>query len=456
MSFEHFQRPNPASRPAPAGAGLRRGTAVMFVCAACWFPAAEAAEPWTFEQAVSFALTNSPDARIAQQRIAAARAGIAQADAAVWPKLQFQSSYGWTDNPMLAFGAILNQRAFSPSLDFNDVPSTDNLNLRGVVTAPLYAGGQIRAGRTAARAGAQAAAWEAEAVRSTLGFEVARAFHTVLKTRAFIQATEAAVNGYEQNVNVARKRYQAGTLLRADLLDVEVRLAQSREDLVRARNAEALAERALRNLLGVETPGFAVANTVPEFLPPAAAASPAQRPELLALRQRELAAEAAVRGARGGYLPKLSAFGSLDYDRGWETGGDGGSYAAGALLQFDLWDGKLTRAKVSEARARLEEIQEEHRKWRLAIDLEVEQARLNLEEARARLAVTDTAISQAQESVELTRARFEQGLALATQLIDAETALTGARVRRAEAEADRRIAVAALRRALGLPQLEPR
>ena len=429
---------------------------LLVALAACSFFAARAAEPWTFEQAVSFTLTNSPDARIAQQRIAAARAGIAQADAAVWPRLQFQSSYGWTDNPMLAFGAILNQRAFSPSLDFNDVPSTDNLNLRGVVTAPLYSGGQIRAGRTAARAGAQAAAWEAEAVRSTLGFEAARAFHTVLKARAFIRASEAAVNGFEQNVSVARKRYQAGSLLRADLLDVEVRLAQAREDLVRARNAEALAERALRNLLGLETPDFAVADAVPELLPPPADASPAQRPELLALQQRELAAEAAVRGARGGYLPKLSAFGSLDYDRGWETGGDGSSYAAGALLQWDIWDGKLTRAKVSEARAQLEGIQEEHRKWRLAIDLEVEQARLVLEEARARLAVTETAISQAQESVELTRARFEQGLVLATQLIDAETALTGARVRRAEAEADRRIAVAALRRALGQPQLEPR
>jgi outer membrane protein TolC len=56
----------------------------------------------------------------------------------------------------------------------------------------------------------------------------------------------------------------------------------------------------------------------------------------------------------------------------------------------------------------------------------------------------------------LTRARFEQGLALATQLIDAETALTAVRARRAEAEADQRIAVAALRKALGLGQLSYR
>jgi outer membrane protein TolC len=40
-------------------------------------------------------------------------------------------------------------------------------------------------------------------------------------------------------------------------------------------------------------------------------------------------------------------------------------------------------------------------------------------------------------------------------LIDAEAALLAARVRRAEAEADRQIAIAALRKALGLPQLDP-
>jgi outer membrane protein TolC len=39
--------------------------------------------------------------------------------------------------------------------------------------------------------------------------------------------------------------------------------------------------------------------------------------------------------------------------------------------------------------------------------------------------------------------------------LDAETALLNARVRRAQAESDRNIAVAALRAALGLPQLQP-
>lgn len=412
------------------------------------------AEPWTLERAMAHALTNSPDARLAQQRITAARAMIDQANSAFWPQLQFKSTYVRTDNPVMVFGSLLNQRSIDlGTLDFNSVPDVDNLNIRGVVSVPLYTGGQLAAGREGAIANAEATRQEARAVRNALGFEVARGFHTILKAREFVKAAEAAVASYENNVGIARKRHEAGAMLKADVLLVEVHLAQARENLVRARNGLALATRGLRSLLGIHDESFEVATSAPEVGVPETSDF-SGRPEIAGLVQKRRAAEAAVRGAKAGYLPQIGVFGSLDYDHGWRFNGGGESWTAGATLQWNLWDGKATKARVSEARANLEMVEEHDRKLRLGLDFEVEQARLNLKEASERLEVTATAVAQAEESVQLSRARFEQGLALATQLIDAETALTGARVRRAEAEADRRIAVAALRRALGLAQLD--
>lgn len=412
------------------------------------------AEQWTLQRALSHALTNSPDARIAQQRITAARAVIDQANSALWPQVQFKSTYVRTDNPVMVFGSLLNQKSIDlGTLDFNNVPDVDNLNVRGVVSMPVYTGGQITAARKGATANAESVKQDARAVRNALGFEVARAFHTIMKARGFVRAAEAAVTSYENNVAIARKRHEAGTMLKSDVLAVEVRLAQAREDLVRARNGLALATKALRSLIGVEDESFDVAEDVPAVEAPSGSDF-SGRPELASLEQKRRAAEAAVKGAKSGYLPKIGVFGSLDYDHGWRFNGDGESWTAGAMLEWNLWDGKATRARVSEARANLEMIEEHDRKLRLGLDLEVEQARLGLKEANERLEVTSTVIAQAEESVQLTRARFEQGLALATQLIDAETALTAARVRRAEAEADRNIAIAALRKALGLPQLD--
>ena len=414
----------------------------------------QAAEPWTLEQAIRYALTNSPDARLAIQRIATAQAGLNQAKAAFSPQVQFQSSYTRTDNPMLVFGSILNQRSFNSSLNFNDVPDIDNANVKGLVTMPLYAGGRNVAGRDVAKANTEAARQNAEAVRNALAFEVARTFHTVLKTREFIKATEAGVQGFETNLVVAQKRLNASTLLKSDVLDVEVRLAQAREDRARARNANELATRALRNLLGIQQGEFIVAVSAPS-LAVSDSTDFSHRAELAASQHRQRAAEADVRRGASGYKPRVSAFGSLEYDYGTRTGGDGGSYTAGVLFQWDLWDGLLTKSKREEAKANLETTREEDRKIRLALDLELEQARIALHEANERLSVTAKVVDQASESVELIRSRFEQGMAISTQLIDAETVLIGARVRRAEAEADQRIATAAVRKALGLPQIEP-
>ncbi|MGP8052825.1 MAG: TolC family protein, partial [Limisphaerales bacterium] len=138
--------------------------------------AAGAAEPWTLERALDYALTHNPDARIAQQRIAAAQAGLEQANSAFWPQLQAQSGYTRTDNPMMVFGSILNQRAYnynSPP-NFNNLPDVDDLNARGMVTVPLYAGGRNVAGRQAAKANTEAAKQDSAAIRNALGFEVSR------------------------------------------------------------------------------------------------------------------------------------------------------------------------------------------------------------------------------------------------------------------------------------------
>jgi outer membrane protein len=418
-----------------------------------WSLATSFAAPWTLERALKQALAANPDARLAQQRIVAAQAGLDQANAAFWPRVQFQSSYTGSDNPMLAFGSILNQRAYSSSLNFNDVPAVDDLNARGLLTVPLYAGGRNIATRRAATADTQAARHDNAAVQNALGFEVTRAFCTVLKARQFVSAAEAAVKAYEANVDTAKKRLEGGSLLKTDLLDLEVRLAQAREDLVRARNADALALRALRNLLGIEKGEFDVADALPNLSAPDSGDF-SGRPELAAARQREQAAQQKVRAAKGGYLPRVNAFGSLDYDYGWKFDNGGGSWTAGAMVQWDLWDGKLTRAKVAEANANLESAREEERKLRLALDLEVERARLDLNAANERLSVSEQAVAQAQESANLTRARFTQEHALSKDVVDSETALLTARVRRAEAEADRQIATAALRKALSLPQLD--
>jgi outer membrane protein len=412
-----------------------------------------AAETFTLEAAVAEALRGSPDARVAEARIAAAEGALMQARAAFQPRLMVESGYIRTNQPVSVFGFALNQRRFSPGLDFNNVPDADNWNSRAMVTLPIYAGGRNVAQRDAAAAGLAASGHGAEAVRRTLGFEVARTWLLVRRTRSLESAASAAVTAFETNTELARKREQAGTALKADVLDVEVRLVQAREDLVQVRNANLLARHALRNLMGYEAGEVDIAAAAPRLAAPGAGTLP-NRPEMLAAMEQENLVAANIRAARSGWKPQVNAFGSAEHNRGSVFDGSGSNYTAGVVAQWNIWDGRETKGRVAQAEAELAVAREQTRRLKLDIDLEVRQARVSVKEAEERLGVSERVIEQAEESVKLTRERFEQGLALTTQLLDAETMLTAARVRRVEAETDRLIAVAALRRALGLPVVE--
>jgi len=181
---------------------------------------------------------------------------------------------------------------------------------------------------------------------------------------------------------------------------------------------------------------------------------PARRPELAAMEARVRAAEAMVRAARSGRQPTVNAFASYGYDHGWQLNAHADGWVAGVAVDMNLFDGGQTSGKIRQAQSELAQAQELRRKLQLALSLEVEQARLAHADATERLAVSARAVEQAEESASLSRARFEQGALLSADLIGVETRRLEAIVRHASATADAHLALADLRRALGLPLFE--
>jgi outer membrane protein len=429
--------------------------ATLLAVSLCVVPAIRAEDApraLTLKEAVQTALEKSPDLATAQFRIKAARAAYDQTSAAFWPQLRLSASYAGSDNPVQAFMMTLNQRALNmATADFNHPGATDNLNGKIIARYNLYNGGQDEANRQASKLGTEALEKNRDAIRNDLVFEVTRAWYTVDKARQFITTANTAVTSMEANLNTASNRFSQGSALKTDVLDAQVRLAAARENAVLATNALALSEVFFRNVIGVgenenvtaAPQTFTNASTLRD---PYASAN--KRPELAAAEKTVAVAEQQLRAARGGYRPRVNAFASYDVDSGnattWER-----SWLAGVNVEMDVFDGFLSRGKVAEARANLEAAREQFRKLQLAIQLEVKQAQLNLADARARLETTGASIAQAEESLQLTKHRYAAGLALFTQVLDAETAVTMARQRRIAAAVDSQIAAAALEKALG-------
>jgi outer membrane protein TolC len=436
----------------------------VFFLAALVFPAAfspvgadERSGPpavWTVRAAVDFAIRNNPDSSIARQRLAAARANINQEKASFYPQLDFSSRYSQTDNPMYSFGNILNQGGFNSAIDFNDPGRTDDLNTGVRLSYRLYNGGGDRAALAAAEAGEDAAAMTLGAVRNQLAFAAVESFNQIAQAEGIVAVHSAALAEINALLAVGQARYSEGVLLQADLLNLEVQQSGAAENLLRAQNRLAVARKIFLNLLGLAN-GKVVIDPDPDSeqqVPGTAAHAP--RSEIGAARALVRTAEARLRQARAGNRPVVEGYAGYDYDQGWETAGSGHSWQAGIQLRYNLFAGHRTSAAAAEATAMLAVARAQLRKTELAIGLEVDQAELALADAEARLLVTTKGVEQATASARINRARFKEGAILSSDLIAVENRLTDAGLRRNVAETARRIAVADLRRALGLLQFD--
>lgn len=408
---------------------------------------------WSVQAAVQYALGHNPDTRAAMERINAAEADLKAARAAFYPQLEVAAEYSRTNNPMYSFGNILNQGMFSDAIDFNDPGTTDTLQTKGLVQYRIYNGGRDRATVEAMGNHSQAFLMENDAVRLQLEFNVVKAFCTIVQAGEVVTSRQSALEAISASLAVARARFDEGSLLREDVLNLEVQQSRAQEQLIQARHSQSLAQRGFLRLLGLqgETVRLDPQATPAQEIP--ANPDAGKRPELKAMAARIKAREAMVHQARGGYLPTADLFGTYQVDKGTALDeGSGNSWTTGIRLNYTLFNGGRTGAEVERAQAQLREDRERMRSMELAFGLEMEQAVLALHQEEQRLKVTTKLVESAQESARLSRLRFMEGLVLASELIDTENRLTDARLSHSLASASRKIAVADLRRAAGLSQ----
>lgn len=418
-------------------------------------PAAGTPAP-SLDDCVKTALDRSPDTAAAAGRIEAARAGFRQARSAWYPLVSAGGGYQITDNPPQAFMMELNQRALNmadPGFNPNEPDSTDDLRLSVGAKYRLYDAGRRTADGRMASSGLDAAEAGEAAVRNELVHQVTRGYYAVLQAQAFVRVQEEAVASLEESLRVAQARHTAGSAAKTDVLNLEVKLAESREDLVRARNGVQLGVAALNTAIGQDLVGpgglteAAEAAEPPLPEPPADDAANA-RPEVRVAEAMADLRKSGVTRARRDFAPTINAFGSYDWDSG-DLSGFEGSYLGGVMAEWDVFDGFRKSQAVREARARASEADAQLEKARRQVRLDLKQAWLQAQEARERLGVTRKSEESAAESLRITRARYEQGAADITELLTAQVGATAIRTRRAAAYYDYLAALSNVRRAKG-------
>lgn len=411
----------------------------------------------SLDQAIKIALQNNPGIEMAVARIRQGRALIDEANAAFWPMISIYGEYLQGDAPSSYLFKSIDQRRLPPGVDFNVPGWFENYEVGLQASVNLFRGGRDLLRRMMAETGLQIHELDRQSIENALVESVIHAYFQALAARDYIAIAKHSVNTVDEQRRVVEVRYRAGGALRSDLLSLEVRFAQAKEELVRAENNLALSLVALSILLSLDadTPlrldeGEGIKHEFPEDYASGLALALAQRPELEKARHQIIQSYMALDMARAEYLPRLDAqarFYLDDPDARFSTGRD--NWIAGIILNWDVFTGMSTRARVDQARSALEELLALDRKTTQTIQLDLKSAYLGLDEAKARIEVTRASVAQAEETLSLVKKEYEGGSATITRYLEAELALNRARIKARAAYYDKERSMASLGRGIG-------
>ncbi len=412
------------------------------------------AQAVTLDECVRAALEANPDALAAEARILAAREAVKQATSAYFPTVTLSSTLARTDNAPQAFFMQLNQRDASMQNDFNHPGNVDNWRNSVGAKIRLLDAGQRGFQRDAAKLGAQAEGAAKRALDNELTHQVTRAFYGVLQAQAFVQVRKESVETLTESSRVANERLRAGSASKSDVLNIEVRLAEAREDLIRAQHGVQLALAALNTAIGREVVGE---TALPQAAKQAAPRAPLieknldaveGRAELEAARLAAQAQEKVQRKTERENWPTISAFGSADWDSAVNADFQQ-SYFVGAVAEWDIFTGFRQSGAAAEQKARTAAAKAAAQKALNNLRLDLKQAQLEAREAWERLNVTQQSVASAEEALRITRERYRQGAADVTELLTAQVGLTATRSRDTAAYYDLLVAQSNLKRARG-------
>ncbi|MFA5807322.1 MAG: TolC family protein [bacterium] len=412
-------------------------------------PAASAMEAVDFHQAVARALSNNAFVSAAGEEAVAARRDADAARGYLLPSVRFEEKFVRTSVPGEAFGLKMNQEKllatdFADVRNFNSPPPRNDfiatLSLEQPLFAPKAYIGYGMAKTEAAAKGLDLFRRKEEAV-----YRVLTAVLDVVTARQFVEVAGQGLSGAREHLRIAESLEAAGMGLASDVLRAKVAVASAEGGKVTAENRLELARRGLALAMGEPgAPPVDVTGTTPEFPDPATleggGTAATGRADLRASSLRLANAGSNVRLRQSGYLPDVGFAAAYQVDaEDSPFSPDNRSWKVGVGLTWNLFDGMRREAELGKAVASLRRAQAYHRGMRDQAAFEAARADLGVKEATLRGEIARAALASAEEGVRLLKSRYENHLGRMVDLLDAQTALDGARAARIRAENDVRL-----------------
>jgi outer membrane protein TolC len=401
-----------------------------------WLTAAlgdEAAPPsLSLQDCIAIALQRQIDVLVGQNGLESARGRERSAKSNYYPQVSVQ------DNRVLVKSGLGAGQLQGTSVN---------------VSENFYDGGLREAQVRGARAGVAQSTFSLQRTEQTVTFNVTSSYFALLQARQLADVQEAQVKYLEEQRAMVQAQIDVGSAAPVDVLPVEAQLATARVSQLSAKNAVLTSAIKLQNVMGLPPQaGFSVqdvaepAATEPVPLEDYARVALANRPDVQGAGASVEAARSSVQSAKIVFRPRPVVSGQFG-----QSLSDGSSHSltiTGGIV-YALFDGGANRAAYDQARAGLSSAELQAAQLEKDIEAQVQQAYLNLTNARERLAATDLSLKAAQKNYDAQRGRYEQGLAITLDLLNAQSQVVTAQSNAVQARYDYYTSMAQLQYAIG-------
>lgn len=366
--------------------------------------------------------------KIAEQNSKSAQADYRQSNALFLPSVSASHTAISTTNPLMAFGSKLNQEIltasdFNPAL-LNNPAKTQNYTTKIEVLQPLINIDGLY-GRQAARAKMDAFQLQTERTKEYLELEVNKAFMQLQLGYQAVNVLKKANATAETNLNLIENYFKLGILQKTDLLSVQVRVNEIKNQLQYAKSNVQNASDYLGFLLNedmtnkVYKPIEALENTI--VIETINTMLSANRKDIQAMDKSSEAYAKMVQSSKMTFLPRLNAFGSYEWYDDSFLGTKAKGYLVGAQLSWSVFDGYKSIGKMEKAKADLQKSEMENQQYKAQSQLDLNKTNRQLKDAENKVNLTKLTLEQSQEAYRIRSNRFTQGLEKTTDLLQSET-----------------------------------
>ncbi len=375
----------------------------------------------TLEEGLKIVAETGRDIKIARSGEDTARSGVSLARSPLFPRVDLYGNQTWLQyKPEAKFGP---QTAFTSDRDF--------LTYGIKATQLLYDFGKTSSSIDAAKYGLKAREIETQRSKNRAVLEFILSYCDLLEAEKLLRVAGEEVQRYEAHKKDADARYGAGVVTKNEVLEADVKLADSRQRYLTADNLRSFRASRLNSLLlrplneAVQLEEIKQRPSAGIILEQAWAVAETESPEIRVIDAELLSKGESVNAARAEYMPSFFLSGGYQYQANqYQVHQDNWSVIAG--VNINLSSGGATSARVGMVKGELLSLRITRDKIVDAVRLDVKNAYLDIQSSAQRIEVMKTSVAQAEENLRLQRLRYQEGVGTAIEVLDAVTLLSTA------------------------------